>query len=108
MTEGGMRAAVFAHLVEEPIRLSMRTGRGVVVGLLRFATRVARGADPATIEFVKTKDFSNRQLHEVDYVNHRGWTMHALIETRRAGRYLDRRILLAEEQDQPHGEVAHG
>ncbi len=82
MTEGGMRAAVFAHLVEEPDPSidADRTGRRGWSSSIR--DEGGPGADPATIEFVKTKDLSNRQLHEVDYVSHRGWTMHALIETR--------------------------
>ena len=81
MTEDEMRAAVVAHLVERPeppVDRDRPVRRGWSSSI-RYEG--GPGADPATIEFVKTKAFLTCQLHEVDYVNHRGWTMHALIET---------------------------
>lgn len=81
MTEDGMRAAVVAHLVQPgtPPEGGERVRRGWSSSIRHEG---GSGAESATIEFVKTKVYSTCQLHEVDYVNHRGWTMHALIETR--------------------------
>ena len=81
MTEDGMRTAVVAHLVERPLP-TVHSDRPVRRG---WSSSIRHGggpgADPATIKFVKTKAYSTCELHEVDYVNHRGWTMHALVET---------------------------
>lgn len=81
MTEGEMREAVVTHLVQRPepnggIDLAGRPGWS---SSIRHGG--GPGADPATIEFVKTRSFSTCQLHSVSYVNHRGWTMHDLIRT---------------------------
>lgn len=82
MTEDGMRAAVVAYLVERANPTvdadgAVRRGWSSSIG-----PTGGPGADPATIKFVKTRAFPTCELHEVDYLNHRGWQMHVLIETR--------------------------
>jgi len=76
-----MRAAVIAHLVER----TTATEDGDQAGRRGWTSSIRRadgpGADPATIELVKTKSFPTCQLHEVDYINHKGWSMHVLIKT---------------------------
>jgi hypothetical protein len=39
------------------------------------------GADPTSIRFVKSKEFTSCQLHEVDYASHRGLSMNVLFKT---------------------------
>jgi len=81
LTEDGMRGAVIAHLVEPPLA-SANSVDPVREG---WSSSISHGggpgADPATIEFVKTKSFPTCQLHEVDYISHKGWGMHSLIKT---------------------------
>jgi hypothetical protein len=81
LTEAGMREAVVAHLVQRPAATegTNQTGRRRWSTSIRYGG--GPGADPATIEFVKTRSFPTCQLHSVSYVNHRGWTMHDLIKT---------------------------
>jgi hypothetical protein len=81
MTDDGMRQAVVAHLVQrpEPNEGTEQAGRPGWSSSLRPGR--GPGADPATIEFVRTKSFPTCQLHSVTFINHRGWTMHDLIKT---------------------------
>jgi hypothetical protein len=81
LTEAAMRDAVVTHLVQRPepdggIDLADRPGWSSSIGY-----GGGPGANPATIEFVKTRSFSTCQLHSVTFVNHRGWTQHDLIRT---------------------------
>ncbi len=81
LTDAGVREAVVAHLVRQPAPTKddgqpTRTGW---TSSVRYGG--GPGADPATIEFVKSKSFPTCQLHEVDYINHKGWAMHVLIKT---------------------------
>ena len=75
LTETGMRDAVVAHLVQRPVpgQATDQAGRTDWSSSIRYGG--GPGADPATIEFVKSKSFSTCQLHSVSYLNHRGWTM---------------------------------
>jgi hypothetical protein len=81
MTEDGMREAVVTLLVQRPAS----TDRNDQGGRRGWSSSIRHGggpgADSATIEFVKTKSFSTCQLHEVDFINHKGWTMHELVKT---------------------------
>jgi len=81
MTSNGMRQAVVARLVErpEPSDGTEQPGRSGWSSSVRFGG--GPGADPATIEFVKTRLFPTCQLHSVTFTDHRGWTMHDLIKT---------------------------
>ena len=81
MTEEGMREAVVTHLVQRPVPTegNDQAGRRGWSSSIRHGG--GPGADPATIEFVKTRSFPTCQLHSVSFVNHRGWTMHDLIKT---------------------------
>jgi hypothetical protein len=81
LTDAGVRDAVVAHLVKRPTPPNDRGqpgGRGWT-----SSTRYGGGpgADPATIEFVKSNSFPTCQLHSVSFTNHKGWAMHVLIKT---------------------------
>lgn len=81
LSEAEMRQAVVTHLVQrpEPIEGAEQTGRSGWSSSVRYAG--GPGADPDSIEFVKTRSFSSCHLHSVSYINHRSWTMHDLIKT---------------------------
>jgi hypothetical protein len=81
MTEDGMRQAVVTHLVQrpEPIDGTKQAARSGWSSSIRYGD--GPGADPDTIEFVKTRSFPSCHLLSVSYVNHRSWTMHDLIKT---------------------------
>ena len=81
LTEPAVREAVVAHLVQppSPSRGTDQIGRSGWSSSIRHGG--GPGADPATIELVKTRSFPICELHSVSFVNHRGWTMHDLIKT---------------------------
>ena len=81
MTETGMRDAVVTHLVQLPAppEGTVQASRSGWSSSIRYGG--GPGANPATIEFVKTRSFPTCQLHSVNFVNHRGWMMHDLIKT---------------------------
>ena len=81
MTDDGMRQAVVDHLIQrpEPNEGTKQAGPPGWSSSVRF--RGGPGADPATIEFDKTRSFPTCQLHSVTFINHRGWTMHDLVKT---------------------------
>ena len=81
LTQPVVREAIVAHLVQPPAPSddTDQIGRSGWSSSIRH--RGGPGADPATIEFVKTKSFPTCELHSVSFVNHRGWTMHGLIKT---------------------------
>ena len=81
MTDARVRDAVVANLVRLPAppKDDGQPARSGWTSSLRHGG--GPGADPATIEFVKSKSFPTCQLHEVDYINHKGWTMHELVKT---------------------------
>ena len=81
LTDPAVREAIVANLVQPPAPSegTDQIGRGGWSSSIRQGG--GPGADPATIEFVKTRSFPSCELHSVSFVNHRGWTMHDLIKT---------------------------
>jgi len=81
VTEEGMREAVVTHLVRRPAPTENNDQAGGRGWSSSNRSGGGPGADPVTIQFVKTRSFPTCQLHWVSFVNHRGWTMHDLIKT---------------------------
>jgi len=81
LTEPVVRAAVVAHLVQPPAPSEHidATGRRGWTSSVRHGG--GAGADPTTIDFVKTRSFPTCELHSVTFVDHRGRTMRDLIKT---------------------------
>lgn len=81
MTDAGVREAVVAHLVKQPkpTREISQTSPSGWTSSTEY--RGGPGADPSTIEFVKSKSFPSCQLHSVSFTNHRGMSMHELIKS---------------------------
>jgi hypothetical protein len=108
MTEDAMRQTVVTHLVQrpEPNEDTKKAGR------LGWSSSICHGggpgADPATIEFVKTRSFPMCQLHSVTFINHRGWTMHDLIKTWREPDGGGGYTYWAEGRGQVHIATVHG
>jgi hypothetical protein len=76
-----MREVVVAHLARPPTS----TRSDVQASPSGWASSIGReggpGADPTSIEFVKSKSFSLCQLHSISFINHRGWNMDVLVKT---------------------------
>jgi hypothetical protein len=73
--------AVFDHLVAvpEPVTWTSPPGPGGWAASIRDGG--GEGADPATVRFVKSREFPGCQLHEADFATRDGQARHMLVRT---------------------------
>ncbi len=81
LMEEGLQEVIVAHLVRRPTSTRSNIQAGAVGWTSTIRREGGPGADPGTIEFVKSKSFPSCQLHSVSFINPKGWTMHVLIKT---------------------------
>lgn len=85
LAEGEAEKAIVKHLVTRP---TVRRPEGQIPPSGWTSSTVyagGEGADPATIQFVKTKTFSSCQLHQVTFINHAHRSTDLLIKTWQEG-----------------------